>query len=72
MGEEILFVDEVPAGERYRYREFGLDELASANESTTRVERISNNQNFEDPASYRGSGDDLYDLDRILGKKQDG
>jgi hypothetical protein len=62
IGEETLFVDEVPtaaeAGERRHYREFELDELASANESATGDETISDDQVFED------------DVDRILEEKQ--
>jgi hypothetical protein len=45
-------VDEVPtaaqAGESRRYREFELDELASADESATGDETISDDQVFED------------------------
>jgi hypothetical protein len=52
IGEETLFVDEVPtaaeAGERRCYREFELDELASADESPIRDETISDDHVFED------------------------
>jgi hypothetical protein len=47
IGEETLFINKVltaaKAGERRRYREFELDELASANESVIRDETISDN-----------------------------
>ena len=68
IGEETLFVDKVPtatkAGERRHYREFELDELASAKESTVGDETISDDQGFEDAASFRSLDDD-----RILGGK---
>jgi hypothetical protein len=55
-------VDEVPtaaeAGERRRYGEFELDELASADESPTEDETISDDQVFKDA------------VDRILEEKQ--
>jgi hypothetical protein len=74
MGEETLFVDGMPtaadAGKRRRYREFELDELASADTSATGDETISNDQVFQDAASYKSLGDDLYDVGRILGEKQ--
>jgi hypothetical protein len=74
IGEETLFVDEVPtaakAGERRRYGEFELDELASADESATGDETISDDQVFEDAASYKSLDDDLYDVNCILGEKQ--
>jgi hypothetical protein len=48
IGEETLFVDEVPtvakAGESRHSREFALDELASADESATGDETISDDQ----------------------------
>jgi hypothetical protein len=53
--EETLFVDEVPtaakASERRRYREFELDELASANKSPTENEMISDDQVFKNAAN---------------------
>ena len=74
MGEETLFVDEVPtaaeAGKKRRYREFELDELASANKSAIRDETISNNQVFENAASYKSLDDNLYNVDHIPEEKQ--
>jgi hypothetical protein len=74
IGEEILFVDEVPtaaeAGERRCYDEFELDELASADEFATRDETISDDQVFKDAASHKSLDDDLYDVDRIPEEKQ--
>jgi hypothetical protein len=68
IGEETLFVDEVPtatkAGERRRYREFELDELASAKGSAAGDETISDDQGFEDATYYKSLDDD-----RILGEK---
>jgi hypothetical protein len=74
IGEETLFVDKIPtaaeAGERCRYREFELDELASADESAIGDETISDDQVFEDAASYKSLDDDLYDVDRTPREKQ--
>jgi hypothetical protein len=53
------------AGERRRCGEFELDELASAEESAAGDETISDDQGFEDAASYKSLDDD-----RILGEKQ--
>ena len=68
IGEETLLVDEVPtaakAGERRHCGEFELDELASAKESIAEDETISDDQGFEDTASFRSLDDD-----RILGGK---
>jgi hypothetical protein len=69
IGEETLFVDEVPtaakASECRRCGEFELNELASAKESATGNETISDDQGFEDATSYKSSDDN-----RILGEKQ--
>jgi hypothetical protein len=63
IGEEILFVDEVPtvakASKRRCYDKFELDELASANKFAT-DETISDDQVFEDAASYKSLDDNLY------------
>ena len=56
-------MDEMPTAERYRYEGFELDELASADET------ISDDQVFEDAASYKSSDDDLDDVDRMLAEK---
>lgn len=74
MGEEPLFVDEVPtaaeAGERRRYGKLELDELASADESATGDETMSDDPVFEDATSHKSLDDDLCDVDRIQGEKQ--
>jgi hypothetical protein len=57
------------ASEGRRYKEFELDELASTDKSVIRDKTISDNQVFENAASYE-SLDKLNDIDRILAEKQ--
>jgi hypothetical protein len=74
IGEETLFVDKMPtaaeASERRRYNKFEIDELASADKSAIGDETISDNQVFEDAASYKSLDSGLYDVDRIPEEKQ--
>jgi hypothetical protein len=72
IGEETVFVDEVPtaakASERRYCKEVELDELASAEESAVGDETIINDQGFEDAASYKSLADDCI----LEGKQGDG
>lgn len=75
MGEETLFVDEVPTaaegGERHRDEECERDDRASADGSATGDETRSDAQTFEGAASHQISDDDNSSINSIRAETQE-